>query len=398
MIKNIVIILFILVSVNVFATHNRAGEITFTHFSGLTYEVTVVTYVKESSTAERPNLGIFWGDGTSLDSIERVSQISLGNDIEKNTYIAKHTYPGASPNPYLIRVEDPNRNAGSMNIPNSVNVIFYLQTELFINPFLGINNSPELLNPPIDNACVGFTFVHNPGAIDLDGDSLYYKLSPSLRENGTTIPNYQFPQSSNFITIDNITGDLIWDSPINIGEYNVAILIEEYRNGNKIGSILRDMQITVVAGCDPPPVIAGAIDTCIIAGDTLNIDYTATGSYPVTLTSTGIPYLIANPAIFQQTSAPSVSTTANFYWETTCNNVRKSPYAVSIKAIDAGPYNLADFHTTKIRVIAPKPENLTTSVQANTITLNWDQSICSPITSYKIYRKLGVFGMVSRSL
>ena len=392
MLKNLLIILFVILATNAFATHNRAGEITFTHFSGLTYEVTVVTYVKESSTAERPNLGIFWGDGTSLDSIERVSQTPLGNDIEKNVYIAKHTYPGASPSPYLIRVEDPNRNAGSMNIPNSVNIIFYLQTQLYINPFLGVNNSPTLLHPPIDNACVGYVYVHNPGAIDMDGDSLYYTLSPSFRENGAAIPNYQFPQASNFITINNFTGDLIWDSPQNIGEYNVGILIEEFRNGNKIGSILRDMQITVVGGCSPPPIISGVIDTCIIAGDTLDIDYTATGSDPVTLTSTGVPYLITNPAIFQQTSAPSISTTANFYWETGCNNVRKSAYNVSIKAVDAGPYGLADFHTTRIKVIAPKPENLTTSVQANTITLNWDQSSCSQAIRYKIYRKLGVSG------
>lgn len=392
MIKNLIIIILVFISANVFATHNRAGEITFTHFSGLTYEVTVVTYVRESSTAERPNLGIFWGDGTSLDSIERVSQISLGNDIEKNIYIAKHTYPGASPTPYLIRVEDPNRNSGIINIPNSINVVFYLQTQLYINPFLGVNNSPILLNPPIDNACAGFTYVHNPGAIDVDGDSLYYTLSPSFRENGAPIPNYQFPQASNFITIDNFTGDLIWDAPINGGEYNVAILIEEFRNGNKIGSVLRDMQITVVSGCDPPPVISGATDTCIIAGDILDIDYTATGSYAVTLTSTGIPYLVANSAIFQQTSAPSTSTTANFYWESTCSNVRKAPYSISIKAIQAGPYNLADFHTARIRVIAPKPENLATTVQANTITLSWDQSVCSPITKYKIYRKLGPSG------
>ncbi|MGB0881399.1 MAG: gliding motility-associated C-terminal domain-containing protein, partial [Vicingaceae bacterium] len=389
MLKNFIIILLLFFTANVFATHNRAGEISFTHVSGLTYEVTVVTYVKESSPAERPNLGVFWGDGTVQDSIERVSQISLGNDIEKNTYVAQHTYPGPSPFPYLIRVEDPNRNAGIINVPNSVNIIFYLQTELYINPFLGSNNSPQLLNPPIDNACVGFTYVHNPGAIDVDGDSLYYSLSPSMRENGTAIPGYNLPQASNFITIDNSTGDLIWDSPLAMGEYNVAILIEEFRNGNKIGSILRDMQITVVAGCDPPPNVVGVTDTCVIAGDTLDIDFSVSGSYPVTLTSTGIPYLVGNPAVFQQTSAPSVSTTANFYWQTNCSNVRKSAYTTSIKAVQAGPYNLADFHTTRIKVIAPKPENLTTSVLANTITLSWDQSVCSPISQYKIYRKLG---------
>jgi len=47
-----------------------------------------------------------------------------------------------------MTMEDPNRNAGIINIPNSVNIPFFLETTLVINPFLGNNNSPELLNPP----------------------------------------------------------------------------------------------------------------------------------------------------------------------------------------------------------------------------------------------------------
>ncbi|NQX98603.1 MAG: hypothetical protein HRT73_12105, partial [Flavobacteriales bacterium] len=71
MLKKIVLILFLLVSANIFATHNRAGEITYAHISGLTYGITVTTYTKADSPADRPNLEIFWGDGTSLDSIPR---------------------------------------------------------------------------------------------------------------------------------------------------------------------------------------------------------------------------------------------------------------------------------------------------------------------------------------
>ena len=54
-----------------FATHNRAGEITYTHVSGLTYEVLITTYTKESSPADRPVLYLFWGDSNELDSLER---------------------------------------------------------------------------------------------------------------------------------------------------------------------------------------------------------------------------------------------------------------------------------------------------------------------------------------
>jgi len=394
MLRKLIYILLFLLSANVFATHNRAGEITFSHISGLTYEITVTTYTKDSSPADRPKLEIRWGDSSPLDSIPRVNGngTNLGNDIKKNVYIAQHTYPGANPAPYVISVEDPNRNAGILNIPNSVNVVFYLQTTLYINPFIGINNSPVLLNPPIDNACVGEIYVHNPGAVDSDGDSLYYTLQQSLKEGGQPIPSYQFPQASSFISIDNFTGDLVWDSPVLAGEYNVAILIEEFRNGFKIGSILRDMQITVVPNCDPPPNITGVSDTCIIAGDTLDINYTATGSYAVTMTSTGIPYSIANPAFFQHTSLPATLTTANFYWESQCNHVRNSPYFVSVKGIDAGPYNLADFHTTTILVIGPKPENVIATVQTNNINLAWDKTRCSQVIGYKIYRRLGPSG------
>tara|TARA_B100000809_G_scaffold129856_1_gene127773 strand:+ start:369 stop:3014 length:2646 start_codon:yes stop_codon:yes gene_type:complete len=392
MLRKILYILFLLASANSFATHNRAGEITFTHISGLTYGITVTTYTKGSSPADRPNLEVFWGDGTSLDSIPRISEQLLGNDINKNIYYDVHTYPAPAASPYKIRINDPNRNAGLMNVPNSVNVVFFLESELYINPFLGVNNSPVLNNPPIDNACVGSTYIHNPGAVDSDGDSLYYSIQESRKDGGTAIVGYTFPAASSFIIVDGFTGDLIWDTPIAIGEYNVAILIEEFRNGFKIGSVLRDMQITVYPGPCNPPTISGISDTCIIAGESLDLDYIITGNDPVTVTSTGIPYQIVNSAFFQQVGAVANITGGNFYWDTQCNHVRKSPYFVSIKAIDAGEFNLADFHTTTILVLGPKPDNLQATVQTNNINLVWDRTTCNQAIGYKVYRKLGASG------
>jgi len=390
--KKLFTIFFLLFTATAFATHNRAGEITFSHVSGLTYEITVTTYTKDSSPADRPSLGIYWGDSSPLDSIDRVSKILLGNDINQNIYIGQHTYPGPSPTPYLIRIEDPNRNAGIENIPQSVNIVFYLETELLINPFQGVNNSPVLLNPPIDNACVNQIYIHNPGAVDPDGDSLYYTLDVSRAQGGVNVPGYFLPPSSNFLTINNFTGDLIWNTPMTQGEFNIAIRITEYRNGKKIGSILRDMQITVVAGCNPPPIITTVNDTCIIAGDLLNFTVNATGSHPVTLSATGIPFNVTNFATFNQTTAPATITSGVFNWQTDCSNIRNSNYFVSFKATDAGAFNLADYKTTIIRVIGPKVENLTTNVQPNSINLTWDKTICSNASAYKVYRKKGPSG------
>lgn len=387
-------ILLFFLSTSLFATHNRAGEITFTHVSGFTYEITVVTYVKESSPAERPELEIFWGDGTSLDSLPRISSISLGNDIEKNVYRDRHTYPGASPVPYIIKVEDPNRNANVINVPNSVNTIFYLETELFINPFLGINNTPTLLNPPIDNACVNKIYVHNPGAYDADGDSLYYTMQESKQADGQPIPGYVYPNASNSISVNSITGDLIWDSPTAIGEYNVAIRIDEFRNGIKIGSVLRDMQITVAACSNNPPVISGSADTCIVVGDTLDMDFDAIDfdGDNVSFTATGGPlFNSGNPAIFSG-GAGSSNVGGNLFWIPGCSDVQVGQHLFSLKATDNGVPNLVDFHSLSVQVIAPAPENLQATVMANAIELTWNQSLCSEAVKYKIYRKQGASG------
>jgi len=67
-------------------------------------------------------------------------------------------------------VQDPNRNLGVKNIPNSVNVIFSISTILTVNPAMGHDNSPILLNPPYDKAAYHYLLFHNPSAYDPDGD------------------------------------------------------------------------------------------------------------------------------------------------------------------------------------------------------------------------------------
>ena len=74
------------------------------------------------------------------------------------------------------------------------------------------------------------------------------------------------------------------------GEYNIAILIEEYRHGVKIGSVIRDMQIIIMACNNHVPEIISLDDTCINAGDTLVFKVSARdpdANQVVTLTAIG---------------------------------------------------------------------------------------------------------------
>lgn len=146
-----------------FATHQRAGEISYRYISGLTYEFTITTYTYTPSPADRPEIEVVWGDGqTSV--IQRNSKVNLENNISRNIYIAQHTFSASGI--FHVSFEDPNRNAGIVNIPSSVEVPFFIETTIVINPFIGGNSSPQLMNPPIDNGCTNVIYYHNPGACD----------------------------------------------------------------------------------------------------------------------------------------------------------------------------------------------------------------------------------------
>ncbi len=391
------------------ATHQRSGEITYRHISGLTYEFTITTYTFAPSPADRWELEILYGDGGSA-ILPRVNGLYglhpsgnygyLGEIVDafglirKNVYTGQHTYAGSST--YTISVEDPNRNAGIINIPNSVDVPFFVQSTLVINPFLGSpNNSVQLLLPPIDNACVGHTFIHNTGAWDPDGDSLSFQIVTCRGFNGLPIPGYTLPTASDSIFINPVNGDLIWETPVMQGEYNIAIEVTEWRNGIVVGKVTRDLQI-IVGSCENnphPPVIHTITDTCVVAGTTLYFPVRATDAdgHVITLTGVGEPLTLEyKPANFTQPVDSAGMVTSYFLWAAQCSHVRKIPYVMYFKAQDNGmPVNLIDIHKTTITVIGPPPKNLTANASGNNILLNWERSSCTNITGYRIYRKIG---------
>jgi len=382
-----------------FSTHQRAAEITYRHLSGLTYEITLISYTFTPSPANayRDYLLINWGDGTASE-IPRVEETFLPNDITFNKYIGQHTFPG--PASYTISCEDPNRNGGIMNIPNSINTPLFIYSELEINPFMGgYNNSPVLLLPPVDNGCVNQPYYHNPGAWDVDGDSLSYRLVPCRGAQGQIIPGYTYPPATTTFNIDAVSGDLTWENPPQQGEYNIAILIEEWRDGVKIGSVLRDMQIIIIACNNKPPVIEPLPDTCVEAGKVLRFTVKAydPDSNKVTLTGTGGPLVMTNqPATMNPNPATGTGSTQSvFRWQTDCSHIKKTPYTVFFKAIDnATPVQLVDVRSMKITVIGPAPENLTADPLGNNILLQWDSVLCPNAEGYYLYRKADSTGYV----
>jgi gliding motility-associated-like protein len=382
------------------ATHQRAGEITYKAISQLQYEFKIVTYTYTPSPADRPQLNIDWGDGTS-QTVLRTSKVDLPNNISRNEYAGIiHTFPGQGS--YIVSVEDPNRNYGVLNIPNSVNVPFFIRTQLVINPFLGPNTSVELLAPPIDIGCVNELYLHNPVAYDVDGDSLSYKLVPCRGSFGLPIPGYILPNevgenNNTTFDIDPVTGTITWSKPVLQGEYNIAFLIEEWRSGVRIGYVTRDMQITILACSNQSPQINPIQDTCIKAGDTLSFAVSATDpdGDQVIISALGDPFRAASsPAVFPTAIGDSI-VGSSFTWNTNCTHARKQPYQVVFTAKDTFNFpQLSDIQTMNIRVISPPPKNLSASPVGNAIHLSWNKAECSQSTGYRLYRRSGFLGFV----
>ena len=366
------------------ATHIRAGEIIAERIStqALTYRITVVGYTDTGSQVQFGPGTINFGDGTEVQ-LNTESDISfkesLGNQIEKNTFIVTHTFQG--PGNYTIRFMEFNRNANTLNMDNSVETPFYVETWIRIDPFIGVNNSPVLTIPPVDNGAVNVRYIHNPGAYDPDGDSLAYVFDERVltpkQAFQRPVNNYRSPGSSEFsfaredgtgnpfMTMDPLTGDLIWDSPGLAGQYNIAFRIEEWRRINgeyeMIGYVVRDMQIIIENTNNRRPVLIMPDDLCVVAGtriqeiiqgsdpDGNDIRIEIFGD-PIEITSSPATY--SPLAVFQ--SSPGV---INFDWQTVCSHVRERTYQVRVRITDrpsAGPA-LVDIRTWNITVIGPPP-------------------------------------------
>ncbi len=397
------IIVALLFVSNAWATHNRAGEITYVHDPlpnqphRFTFEI--VTYTKTSSTdADKDFLTMFWGNNDDSSELPRVNGNGNGeivpnrDDIKKNIYRGSYSYPGASTY-YVVSMGDPNRidNIININDGNSINVQFFLEDTLFlINPqFFGYNNSPQLFQPPIDNGQIGEVFKHNPNAYDIDGDSLVFELAVPLQASNTSVPNYAFPDevnpgADNNISLDPNTGEFTWDSPQEPGEYNVAFLIREFRNGIQIGTMIRDMQILIEDVPNTPPELSIVNDTCVTVGDVLTINVEATESEDapssgqiIDLSAFGGPFeLESSPASFAVLLETINEANGIFNWNIVCDHIYSDEYIVVFKAEDnyvhlGDPLSLSDLVTWLIRVVPPPIENLTSEAQAGKIILDW---------------------------
>lgn len=162
-----------------------------------------------------------------------------------------------------------------------------------INTGIPCNSSPQFNNPPVPYICLGQAFTFNQGAFDPDGDSLEYSLGPCYDTDSLTLIGYTggagftptTPLGPSWnVNLNSQTGDIsITPQPGNLEVGVLCIYVDEYRNGVLIGTVVRDMQITVIdCGNNIVPTTTGVsnvtggtgsgfnVSTCF--GNTLSFD------------------------------------------------------------------------------------------------------------------------------
>lgn len=215
----------------------------------------------------------FMGDDTINDTL--ISDCLVGgNDVCVHRAIYKDTVQlPYRANGYILAYQRCCRNTTLNNIVDPLLTGMTLAVNITPKAQLTCNKQPQWDEWPNLYTCADDLLVIDQGATDEDGDSLVYRLvspysgatfdkpkpdrpsDPPYR-NDTVVwraPAYSLQNimGGDPLTIDSNTG-VITGRPNTPGQYLVAVLVEEFRDGELISSRMRNFQINVRPCGDSP--------------------------------------------------------------------------------------------------------------------------------------------------
>lgn len=237
--KKITIFLIALVAtLQTQASHILGGQITSRCLGGLTQEITTTLYVDNQGIPMSNAITVNYSSNNFTWIVFRTVNYSSQYLVNSTTTAYEFTDTVTVPylDYYTFSYSTCCRSAAITNI-TSVFTPVYIESVVLVDttcnstPLLPVNALPYI----VVNTQVSYPI----NAIDLDGDSVGYRLITPLTDPGLSVTGYTLPP----ITISN-TG-MLNISPTAMGVYDICIKVTEYRNGIEIGYVLREMQIVV---------------------------------------------------------------------------------------------------------------------------------------------------------
>ncbi len=265
-----------------YATHAMGGELTYVCLGNNKYRVTLNFYRDCNGVAAPTNCnnGLSFNvrsstcgadfnqcfDNTPVIQIitpicpseaDRCVSASGTYGVEKYTYtkvVDLSSYASCGGTDWLFSWSLCCRNNSITSLNNPGNRELYLDAKLNMTTGL-CNNSPSFTNSPAAFYCLGEPISYNPGAVDVDGDSLVYALIPARTAGAANIPynaNYSALQpirnggGAGAVVLNPQTGTMtVTPSVLQVAV--VTYQVKEYRNGVLVGEVTRDVQFVVRA-------------------------------------------------------------------------------------------------------------------------------------------------------
>jgi gliding motility-associated-like protein len=289
------------------ATHAAGAELVYTWVAGNTYHFTFKFYRDCSGAATAPTQLNFCyynscGQTTPLSVASTRPQFYPGTTIPNGTPVSLGcpgfptfcnggTIPGYEEWVYEADITFPSQcnywtiftgvNARNNAIDNlgggPGNYVLQVQATLD-NLNASGNSSPQFTIKPVPYTCVNTPFTYNNGAIDADGDSLSFELAYPLHNaggdcqfgcpgSGTT--NIAYADINNVLVYNNTDNPFNTNNTFSLNPFTgqmsfvpgvqsenvVSVKVHEYRNGQEIGSVIRDLQMIIRACNVPPPAV-----------------------------------------------------------------------------------------------------------------------------------------------
>lgn len=362
-----------------YSEHIIGGDFTVQHVEGNTFQA-ILTLFRDCASGGAPFDPTV--DVTVFDNVtnEQISELNftftgfdafeadLGNScftpdicMEIGTYETEFTLDD-NPNGYYLSKERCCRNNLSINLQGTdLGFVFTLDVP---DPALE-NSSPMFGEFPTEAFfCVNGETQIDFGATDADGDSLVYSFTEPLNGESTALapnpiiaspkPYSEVEWAPGYSTDDQVGGNtpmsinpetgLIIAQPDLVGVFTIAVKVEEFRDGVKIGEIRRELQLaSSVCAIDVPSVISTPDNDTVfdvLANTELCFDITATDP-----NEGDTLFLFAEGELFDGTVLPLASfppsdsiseVTQTFCWAPLCSNLSDEPYVITVSAFSVG--------------------------------------------------------------
>lgn len=317
------------------------------------------------------------------------------------------------PNGYYISWERCCRNSVILNVrdPDEIGITFYAE----VPPFTVKNTLPEFTKLPLNLLCVNNYFQYNFKVKDADGDSIVTSLVTPLK--GSTIPQDDNSSKGNSASFPVLRpkpyDEVIWNdgfslsnimegkpalqidarigvatvTPNRQGDFVFAVKVEEYRNGVKLGEVIREVQYKVskCAENNAPKLDAEIQDSVfeVYPGETLNLallfeDADGDSVYISAASSLLSSDNIAEPLAQFQAINETKKSRASFTWTPACHHINSEQYTVELFAADNGcPLPTTSAIKFYVKVLEPpvypKPADFCVKrISQDSLLLTWE--------------------------